>query len=206
MHGDQDPQSWWSLVAGVPLIWRRQRHQDLEDESSGGHPWRPRRCPWCPLWLDEDIHAAVAIQPHQWAVEGHPSRAWGSWTRGPSAQGLLEWLHHPRNAWALGQWTIQVHRVQGALDALRGGGASRVSGLQHLCRDCSICLQDETSNTGGGHAMEMPSCGHTFHRKCITKWFGRSSTCSMCRLDLSTYLDLAVQRFLLHFTEEYYWL
>ena len=39
------------------------------------------------------------------------------------------------------------------------------------CWDCSICLEDETSNPTAGHAMEMPNCGHAFHRKCITKWF-----------------------------------
>ena len=72
------------------------------------------------------------------------------------------------------------------------------------CWDCSICLEDETSNPMAGHAMEMPGCGHVFHHKCIIKWFGRRSTCSMCRRDLSMYLDPTVQRFLSHFTEEDY--
>ncbi|XP_066350377.1 uncharacterized protein [Miscanthus floridulus] len=49
------------------------------------------------------------------------------------------------------------------------------------CRDYSIYLEDETSNPMGGHAMEMPSYGHAFHRKCITMWFGQRSTCPMCR-------------------------
>ena len=48
------------------------------------------------------------------------------------------------------------------------------------CWDCSICLEDQTSNPAASHAMEMPGCGHTVHRKCITKWFGRRSTCPMC--------------------------
>jgi hypothetical protein len=60
------------------------------------------------------------------------------------------------------------------------------------CRDCSIYLQDKTSNPAASHVVEMPSYGHAFHRKCITKWIGRSSTCLMCRLDLSMYLDPAV--------------
>jgi hypothetical protein len=60
------------------------------------------------------------------------------------------------------------------------------------CLDCSIYLHDETSNPMAGHAMEMPDYGHAFHRKCITKWISRSSTCLMCRLDLSTYLDPVV--------------
>ena len=33
------------------------------------------------------------------------------------------------------------------------------------CRDYSICLEDETSNPTAGHAVEMPSYGHAFHRK-----------------------------------------
>jgi hypothetical protein len=45
------------------------------------------------------------------------------------------------------------------------------------CRDCSIYLEDETSNPTANHVVEMPSCSHTFHRKCITKWFGRRSAC-----------------------------
>jgi hypothetical protein len=66
----------------------------------------------------------------------------------------------------LGQRTVEVHRIRGALDALRGGegggSASEVLGLQHL-------LEDETSNPMANHAMEMLGCGHAFHRKCITK-------------------------------------
>ncbi|XP_066323606.1 putative RING-H2 finger protein ATL37 [Miscanthus floridulus] len=72
------------------------------------------------------------------------------------------------------------------------------------CWDYSICQEDETSNPMAGHAMEMLGCGHAFHRKCITKWFGQRSTCPMCRRDLSMYLDPTVQRFLSHFTEEDY--
>ncbi|XP_066324187.1 putative RING-H2 finger protein ATL37 [Miscanthus floridulus] len=60
------------------------------------------------------------------------------------------------------------------------------------CRDCSIYLEDETSNPTASHAMEMPGYGHAFHHKCITKWFYRRSTCPMCRRDLSMYLDPVV--------------
>ncbi|XP_066324147.1 uncharacterized protein [Miscanthus floridulus] len=72
------------------------------------------------------------------------------------------------------------------------------------CRDYSICLEDETSNPVAGLVVEMPGYGHAFHYKCINKSFGQRSTCPMCRRDLSMYLDLAVQRFLSHFTEEEY--
>ncbi|XP_066344626.1 uncharacterized protein [Miscanthus floridulus] len=72
------------------------------------------------------------------------------------------------------------------------------------CWGCIICLEDETSNPMADHAVEMPGYGHAFHRKCITKWFGRRSTCPMCRRDLSMYLDPVVQRFLSYFTKEDY--
>ena len=48
------------------------------------------------------------------------------------------------------------------------------------CRDYIIYLEDETSNPTADHAMEMPGFGHTFHLKCITKWFGWRSICLMC--------------------------
>ena len=60
------------------------------------------------------------------------------------------------------------------------------------CPDYIFCLEDETSNPVADHAVEMPGCGHTFHHKCITKWFGQRSTCPMCRQDLSKYLDPTV--------------
>ncbi|XP_066380841.1 uncharacterized protein [Miscanthus floridulus] len=72
------------------------------------------------------------------------------------------------------------------------------------CQDCSIYPHDGTSNPIADDAMEMPGYGHAFHRMYITEWFGRRSTCPMCRLDLATHLDPAVQRFLSHFTEEDY--
>jgi hypothetical protein len=49
------------------------------------------------------------------------------------------------------------------------------------CWDYSICLEDEASNPVIGHAVEMPGCGHAFHRRCITKWYAQRSTCPMCR-------------------------
>ena len=53
------------------------------------------------------------------------------------------------------------------------------------CWDYNICLQDETSNPAASHAVKMHDCGHAFHLKCITKWFGRRSTYPKCRQDLS---------------------
>ncbi|XP_066341697.1 uncharacterized protein [Miscanthus floridulus] len=73
-----------------------------------------------------------------------------------------------------------------------------------VCWDRNICLDDETSNPMASHAVEMPGCGHAFHYKCITKWFGQRSTCPMCQRDLSMYLDPAVQRFLSHLIKEDY--
>ena len=39
------------------------------------------------------------------------------------------------------------------------------------CWDYNICLEDERSNLAASYDVEMPSYGHAFHRKCITKWF-----------------------------------
>ena len=70
------------------------------------------------------------------------------------------------------------------------------------CREYNICLEDKTSIYVADLVVELPDCVHTFHRKCITKWFARRSTYPLCRRDLSMYLGSAVQRFLSHFTEE----
>jgi hypothetical protein len=70
------------------------------------------------------------------------------------------------------------------------------------CWDYSICLEDKTSKPAAGHALDMPCCGHAFHRKGITKWFSWRFTYPMCRCNLCRYLDLIVQRFLSHFTDQ----
>lgn len=44
-------------------------------------------------------------------------------------------------------------------------------------KECCICLGDANPR----QCKEL-SCGHTFHRRCINKWFCRGSlTCPMCR-------------------------
>ena len=45
--------------------------------------------------------------------------------------------------------------------------------------DCSICL--EHAITDEDDLMTLPFCGHTFHEKCITKWFIKQKNCPICR-------------------------
>ena len=61
----------------------------------------------------------------------------------------------------------------------------------HSCSvesECPICFEDTVSDTNGGC---LP-CGHTFHTKCIRKWFetvdDNHFTCPCCRgiIDLET--------------------
>ena len=46
-----------------------------------------------------------------------------------------------------------------------------VKAVPAVCQDYNISVEDETSNPMSDHAVGMPSYGHTFHHKCITKWF-----------------------------------
>ena len=47
---------------------------------------------------------------------------------------------------------------------------------------CSICL---VAAKKGDRVYELV-CKHTFHRKCITPWFEKSTQCPNCRRDLQT--------------------
>ena len=40
---------------------------------------------------------------------------------------------------------------------------------------CVICLEDINGNN------KTLQCGHTFHKKCIKKWFKKNNTCPTCR-------------------------
>lgn len=45
-------------------------------------------------------------------------------------------------------------------------------------KECCICL-----DTGTAAQCKQLGCGHTFHRRCIQRWFKRGSlTCPMCRV------------------------
>ena len=44
--------------------------------------------------------------------------------------------------------------------------------------NCAICQESVTV------ATRLRNCSHTFHRGCITNWFGMSSRCPVCRDDV----------------------
>ncbi|XP_044971137.1 RING finger protein 215-like [Hordeum vulgare subsp. vulgare] len=46
--------------------------------------------------------------------------------------------------------------------------------------DCAICL----NGLEGEPAVELPTCEHAFHRRCISTWFSKATTCPMCRGDV----------------------
>ena len=43
---------------------------------------------------------------------------------------------------------------------------------------CCICLDALTSGAADHHVLQ---CCHRFHKKCITEWFSKSTSCPMCR-------------------------
>ncbi|XP_037475046.1 RING finger protein 215-like [Triticum dicoccoides] len=46
--------------------------------------------------------------------------------------------------------------------------------------DCAICLD----GLEGEPAVQLPGCPHAFHRRCISTWFSKKTTCPMCRDDV----------------------
>ncbi|KAE8800761.1 RING-H2 finger protein ATL1P [Hordeum vulgare] len=46
--------------------------------------------------------------------------------------------------------------------------------------DCPICLE----GLEGELAVQPPRCPHTFHRRCIFRWFCQAPTCPICRRDV----------------------
>mmetsp|Transcript_7464 Transcript_7464/g.11159 ORF Transcript_7464/g.11159 Transcript_7464/m.11159 type:complete len:165 (-) Transcript_7464:137-631(-) len=43
---------------------------------------------------------------------------------------------------------------------------------------CAICLTDFEQNEG---VVILPSCQHTFHRKCLNEWLLRKTACPLCK-------------------------
>ena len=39
--------------------------------------------------------------------------------------------------------------------------------------ECSICIEDFIVNED----LKMTSCGHKYHKKCITDWLSRKAVC-----------------------------
>lgn len=51
--------------------------------------------------------------------------------------------------------------------------------------DCSICLQSICRKKN----ETKLSCNHTFHSKCIDKWFKKDNRCPLCRKKEFDYVD-----------------
>jgi|TARA_Y100000389_G_scaffold202413_1_gene247610 hypothetical protein len=47
---------------------------------------------------------------------------------------------------------------------------------------CTICLDEYKIN----QCKRILSCNHTFHKKCIDKWFNKNSECPVCRKNVFT--------------------
>jgi hypothetical protein len=52
--------------------------------------------------------------------------------------------------------------------------------------ECSICMEE----SGCDHTL---SCGHGFHRACISRWLEDSSVCPYCRQSTMSYHDIDIK-------------
>ncbi|OEL22149.1 hypothetical protein BAE44_0016833 [Dichanthelium oligosanthes] len=69
--------------------------------------------------------------------------------------------------------------------------------------ECSICfdaLREEAAGKGALPAVELPGCAHAFHRRCISKWFGKKPTWPLCRGNVTKHLDPELQKHLAKFS------
>jgi len=48
--------------------------------------------------------------------------------------------------------------------------------------DCLVC-RDVVEN--GAEIIKIPSCLHSFHKDCVSKWFKYQSTCPICRVNVT---------------------
>ncbi|KAG1326267.1 putative RING-H2 finger protein ATL2 [Cocos nucifera] len=46
------------------------------------------------------------------------------------------------------------------------------------CLECTLCLK---GFVGGEEGRLLPRCYHSFHKKCVDRWFHSHSTCPLCR-------------------------
>jgi hypothetical protein len=53
---------------------------------------------------------------------------------------------------------------------------------------CPICLENYSPNQ---ERMYLP-CFHSYHRECITEWFGMNSTCPLCKINVEETFNIRV--------------
>ena len=58
---------------------------------------------------------------------------------------------------------------------------------------CSICLESEFCDEEFyDNYKYITSCGHVFHKRCLTKWCAKNNSCPTCRTKNVMFCDLAV--------------
>ena len=55
----------------------------------------------------------------------------------------------------------------------------------HSKTNCSVCLEKFVKN----QVILILPCHHKFHYKCMKPWFGKSTCCPLCRLDIKKHFN-----------------
>lgn len=70
--------------------------------------------------------------------------------------------------------------------------ATAQCGLSVADRCCCCICQDQdvavAEGGGDGGTLRLP-CSHTFHVRCLARWFEKVTTCPLCRRDMAVHLD-----------------
>ncbi|CAM0884666.1 unnamed protein product [Alopecurus aequalis] len=79
-------------------------------------------------------------------------------------------------------FAMEAHRlvVQDGQDLLMACKEKLASTAPGEKKECTICFDGLEQES----AVELPSCEHVFHRRCITKWLSTARTCPICRDDV----------------------
>eukprot|EP00931_Biecheleriopsis_adriatica_P021957 TRINITY_DN14220_c0_g1_i1.p1 TRINITY_DN14220_c0_g1~~TRINITY_DN14220_c0_g1_i1.p1 ORF type:complete len:173 (-),score=25.24 TRINITY_DN14220_c0_g1_i1:104-622(-) len=67
------------------------------------------------------------------------------------------------------------------------GSAEEASSSQTLC---PVCLEPFKE---GERLLQLPSCGHLFHRNCLEPWMARRGSCPSCRAPVDAAMHAAQQ-------------
>ena len=110
------------------------------------------------------LHTAVqAFQEHRLNLQEHhlrlPSR------RAPAAQMQLP---------------TAVPNPSAAFVATRHRGSRSAIPNRPSGQTCSVCMDMIMTDD-----LQSTPCAHVFHKACISEWFQRSTTCPLCRSDLT---------------------
>ena len=90
-----------------------------------------------------------------------------------------------RDSVAENQAVVVAAAMQTARGAPPGASTIREVEVQTL-PECAVCLEELP--VGFDDAVQLPRCGHFFHRACLGKWLGPeygSHTCPMCNAPIN---------------------